>query len=190
MLRVSCVPGPGSNDQTCQGHECVIKRGIITISLLRDRGSHHEKHKHLVWLLDCFQIEGYGSLPILSQILTQLLLTSGGAPVPTGLRTGQLGCVDLDLQQKLWDGTLTHSAWLKPWSWILFPRAKLGDGYDSKFLFFMSSVSLSSTLFNWSPASLGSPAGGKAIRDDFYSLAIRTDLVPAFHHMHVRLDSR
>ena len=69
----------------------MTKHGIINISLPRDRGSHHEKYKHLVGLLDCFQIEGGGSLPILSQILTQLLLTSGGAPVPTGLRTGQLG---------------------------------------------------------------------------------------------------
>ena len=32
--------------------------------------------------------------------------------------------------------------------------------------------------------------GGKAIRDEFYSLAIRTDLVLAFHHMHMQLDGR
>lgn len=98
--------------------------------------------------------------------------------------------MDLDLQQKVWDGMLIHSARLKPSSWILFPRAKLRDGYDSRFLFFVFSVSLSSTLLNQSPASLGSPVGGKAIRDEFYSLAIRTDLVLAFHHMHVWLDSR
>ena len=56
LLRVRCVPGPGSNDQPCQGHECVIKHGIINISLLRDRGSHHEKYKHLVWLLTVFRL--------------------------------------------------------------------------------------------------------------------------------------
>ena len=34
----------------------VKKHGIINISLLRDRGSHHEKYKHLVWLLTVFRL--------------------------------------------------------------------------------------------------------------------------------------